>query len=310
MPGSILVTPRSVTRDGHPALARLRDAGWRIVMCRPGALPDEEELRTLLPGCAGYIAGVERVSARALDAAPDLRVISRNGTGIDAIDLAAAERRGIAVLRAEGANARGVAELTLALILALARGLPAADAGLKLGGWSRPPAGLELDGRTLGLVGCGRVGALVARLALAFGMRVLAHDPRPGGDLPYDPAFRLASVDDVLSAADFISLHCPPAAGGRPLIDAAALARLKPDAFLVNTARHELIDADAALAALDDGRLAGLAIDVFDTEPPTDRRLASHPRVIATPHLGGYTRESIDRAMSVAVENILAFLHR
>lgn len=308
MPDAILVTPRSVTRDGHPSLDRLRAAGFPVVLCRPGVAPDEEELRTLLPGCVGYLAGIERISARALETADRLRVISRNGTGTDAIDFSATERLGITVLRAEGANARGVAELAIAHLLALARGIPAADAAIKSGGWARPAVGMELEGRTLGLVGCGRVGRLVAHLALGLGLRVLAFDPQPSKDLPVDPAFHLVSLEELLADSDFISLHCPPAADGGPVIDAAALARLKPGAFLLNTARHELVEPDAALDALNDGRLAGLAIDVFDTEPPTDRRLASHPRVVATPHLGGYTRESIDRAMTQAVENLMTFL--
>ncbi|MFN0125907.1 MAG: phosphoglycerate dehydrogenase [Verrucomicrobiales bacterium] len=308
MPDAILVTPRSVTRDGHPSLDQLRAAGFQVLFCRPGVAPDEEELRSLLPGCVGYLAGIERINARALETADRLRVISRNGTGTDAIDFSATDRLGITVLRAEGANARGVAELTIAHLLALARGIPAADAAIKSGGWSRPAVGMELEGRTLGLVGCGRVGQLVAQLALGLGLHVHAFDPKPSQDLPADPAFRLVSFEQLLADSDWISLHCPPAADGRPIIDAAALTRLKPGAFLLNTARHELVDPDAALDALKDGRLAGLAIDVFDTEPPTDRRLASHPRVVATPHLGGYTRESIDRAMTQAAENLIAFL--
>jgi D-3-phosphoglycerate dehydrogenase len=308
MTGKILVTPRSVTRSGHPSLEKLRQSGWEVVFCRPGVQPNEDELLTLLPGCAGYLAGVEPVTSRVLEAATDLQAISRNGTGVDNVDLAAAARLGIAVLRAEGANARGVAELAIGQLLSLARGLPASDAGLKRGEWTRPSAGLELEGRTLGLAGCGRVGQLVAQLALGLGMKVLAFDPYPNPAFAPGPGFRQASFEEVLANADFLSLHCPPPADGRPLIDAPALARMKDRAFLLNTARHDLLDADAVLEALDSGRLAGLATDVFDTEPPTDARLAKHPRVMATPHLGGFTRESIDRAMGVAVDNLLQAL--
>ena len=135
MNGRVLVTPRSATRDGHPSLQALADAGYETVFCRPGALPSEEELLALLPGCVGYLAGVETVSAQVLEAAKGLRAISRNGTGADAIDTAAAQRLGIRVLRAEGANARGVAELTLALILCLARSLTRNDQALKAHRW-------------------------------------------------------------------------------------------------------------------------------------------------------------------------------
>jgi len=167
-PPKILVTPRSVTRHSHPSLDLLRSQGWEVVICQPGAQPNEDELRTLLPGCIGYLAGVEPVTARALETATSLRAISRNGTGIDNIDLAATTRLGITVLRAEGANARGVAELTIAHLLSLARHLPTAQTSLRAGRWGRPPLGNELEGKTLGLAGCGRVGQLVAKLALAL----------------------------------------------------------------------------------------------------------------------------------------------
>lgn len=308
MPPKILVTPRSVTGHGHPSLDALRAAGFEVVFCRPGVQPDEDELRSLLPGCVGYLAGVEPVTARALEAATSLRVISRNGTGVDSVDLGAAAQRGIAVRRAEGANARGVAELVMGQILALTRGLTASDTALKAGIWSRPAPGREVEGATLGIVGFGRVGQIVARLAMGLGMTVCAYDPWPPAGFTPGPGFRLAPLEEVLSTADFLSLHCPPPADGRPLLDAPALARMKPGALLLNTARHELIDTEAVLAALDSGQLAGLAIDVFDAEPPIDRRLVGHPRVLATPHLGGFTRESIDRAMSAAVHNLLTAL--
>lgn len=186
----VLVTPRSVTRSGHASLDKLRAAGCEVVFCKPGQQPDESELCALLPGCAGYLAGVEPVTARVLDAAVDLRAISRNGTGVDNIDLAAAAARGIAVLRADGANARGVAELTLAHLLALARGLAPADSALKRGAWERGSAGMEIEGRTLGLIGCGRVGRLVARMALGCDMRVVAFDAFPDAGFQPGAGFR------------------------------------------------------------------------------------------------------------------------
>lgn len=302
----ILVTPRSATRDGHPALEKLRLAGYEVTLCRRGTLPSEEELLALLPGCVGYLAGVEPVPTTLLQAAAGLRAISRNGTGADNIDLAAAEALGIRVLRAEGANARGVAELTLGLMLALARSLPATDRALKAGAWQRFPA-LELAGKTLGLIGVGKIGRLVTGFAAALGMNVIGYDPYPTwNEAP--SAFRYALFDEVCAAADLLSLHSPPPAEGRPLLDAEGLARLKHGVFLINTSRAGLLETEALLAALESGHLAGLGLDVFDPEPPTDRRLLEHPRVIATPHIGGYTPESIDRAMDAAVDNLLAAL--
>ena len=174
-------------------------------------------------------------------------------------------------------------------------------------GWQRRK-GIELAGRTLGLVGCGRIGQHVARFALAFDMNVLACDPYP--DMAFAPskAFVWRGLDEVLPGSDVVSLHCPPAEDGAPLIDAAAIARMKQGAYLVNTARGALLDQGAVLAGLESGRIAGLAVDAFDPEPPTDWRLARHPSVIATPHIGGYTTESVARAATAAVENLRAAL--
>lgn len=302
----VLVTPRSVTKAGHPALKRLTGAGFEVIFSTPGVQPGEAELLEKLPGCAGYLAGVERVSARVLEAAAGtLKAIARNGVGIDNVDLDAARRLGIRVLPAAGANSRGVAELTIALILALARAIPFSDAHLKARDWQRRE-GVELEGKTLGLIGCGRIGAQVARMARGLGMTVLACDPYPPPALP--EGMRLTSLDEVLATSDFLSLHCPAAAEGKPLIDSRALGNTKRGAYLINTARASLLDAGAVVAALDDGRLAGLAIDVFENEPPGDDPLALHPKVIATPHIGGYTRESVDRAVGAAVENLLQAL--
>jgi D-3-phosphoglycerate dehydrogenase / 2-oxoglutarate reductase len=302
----ILVTPRSATRGGHPALEALKDAGFEVVFCRPGALPTEEELLAQLPGCVGYLAGVEKVSAKLLETAKELRVISRNGTGADAIDVAAAERLGIKVLRTQGANARGVAELAMALMLCLARSLTQTDQSMKAQRWERHE-GFELEGRTLGLVGCGRIGRLVTKFALAFEMKIVAFDPMPNwSDVPR--GFRYADFDEVLGSSDVLSLHCPPRAGGRPILDEDSIEKLKKGVIVINTARGGLIDDEAMLRALDSGRVKGIGLDVFDSEPPGDWRLAVHPRAVSSPHIGGYTPESIDRAMYGAVENLLEVL--
>ena len=211
--------------------------------------------------------------------------------------------RGVAVLRADGANARGVAELTIAQVFALARGTVAADAAMKRGAWERGAAGVEIDGKILGIIGCGSIGKLVARMALGCGMKILAFDPSPDAFDP-GPAFRFRPFDEVVASADFLSLHCPPAPDGRPVLDASALSRMKRGAFLINTARYDVFDAAAVLAALDSCHLGAVALDAFDSEPPRDTRLPRHPRVLATPHTGGFTRESIDRTMAVAVENL------
>lgn len=303
----ILITPRSLTHGSHPALRRLQEAGFELVFCTPGKQPDEKELLRLLPGCVGFLAGVEKVSQRVLEAAPGLRVISRNGVGVDNVDLAAAKRLGISVRLAVGANARGVAELAMALILALARWVPFSDQVVKAGGWERRK-GIELAGKTLGLVGCGSVGRLVANLALGFGMKVLACDVMPDPAFAPSPDFRYAPFEELLGASDVISLHCPATADGKPLLDAAALSRMKKGVLLVNTARAGLVDNAALAAALQSGQVAGAATDVFTTEPPAGDPLVVSDRVIATPHIGGFTEESVDRAVELAVDNLLAEL--
>ena len=302
--GKILVTPRSLTKEGHPALDLLKKAGHQVVTCTPGKSPDEAELLSLLPGCVGYLAGVEKVSARVLEAAKGLKVIGRNGAGIDNVDLEAAKRLGIQVRPAPGANARGVAELTIALVFALLRSIPWSDAQLKRQAWNRRQ-GLEVAGRTLGLVGCGNIGRLVVQLATGVGMKTMAFKRHP--DPSFAPAhFRWASAEELYAGADLISLHCP--AGPKPVIDREAIARMKKGVYLVNTARAGVVDEQAVLEALDGGRIAGYAVDVFAQEPPKDWKLAGHEKVIATPHIGGYTEESVSRATEDAVRNILEVL--
>ncbi len=303
----VIVTPRSLSKGGHPLLQQITAAGFEVVFPSPGAQPTEEQLSAVIGDAVGYLAGVERVSAALLSRAVRLKVISRNGTGVDNIDLAAAQARGIAVRRAEGANARGVAELAFGHVLAAARGIASADAELKAGRWTREK-GFELAGRTMGILGCGRIGKLLARFALAFEMRVLAYDPFPDPTFAPSPGFAWASLPEVLREAHILSLHCPPPAGGRPLLDAAALAALRKGAVVVNTARQGLVDEAAMAAALSEGRVAAYTMDAFDPEPPPDFSFVRTRGILATPHLGGFTDESVDRATAVAVDNLLASL--
>jgi phosphoglycerate dehydrogenase-like enzyme len=301
----ILITPRSLTRDGDPALDLLRKAGHELVFCTPGKAPDEAELLRLVPGCAGWLAGVEKITERVLSEARGLKAISRNGTGVDSIDTEACRRLGISVLRAEGANARGVAELTIGLLLSLIRSIPASSAAMKAGGWERRQ-GIELEGRTLGVIGCGKIGKLVARLALALDMRVLAYDAYTDTTFTPGPGFSFAPLDAVLAASDAVTLHCPHTLGEPPLVDRGAVGIMKRGTYLINTARAGLVDSDAVLQGLEEGRISGYAIDAYDTEPPAPCPLLSHEKVITTPHIGAFTAESVSRATRVAVENLLA----
>jgi D-3-phosphoglycerate dehydrogenase len=307
MAQKILVTPRSLTEAPHPAVEAMIGHGLEIVYAQPGKLPDEADLLRLVPEVSGWLAGVEPVSPKVIAAASKLRVISRNGTGLDNLPLADLKSRGIAVRTADGANARGVAELAIAMIFSALRHLPFTDQGLKAGAWPRR-RGIEFFGRTVGVIGAGAVGGTVARLAAAMGAHVMAFDPAQP-DLGIDPKhFRWASHAEIFREADVLTLHCPPSRDGQPLVNAAMLATVKPGLILVNTARASLVDEVALTAALDEKRLQTYCVDVFDPEPPAFPGLASRADVIASSHIGGYTEESVNRATEMAIFNLLESL--
>ncbi|MEP7453945.1 phosphoglycerate dehydrogenase [Phyllobacterium sp. SB3] len=307
MPQRILVTPRSLTSEPHPDIERLKEQGFDIVYSTPGAIPTEAELLELVPGCVGWLAGVEPVTARIIDAASDLKVISRNGVGVDNLPLDMLNQRGVRIMVAEGANSFGVAELTIGLLFSALRSIPFADAGIKSGGWPRV-RGIEIRGRTTGIIGCGAIGREVARMVIALGASVIAFDPlRPNLDFP-SSAFSYADVDDVISNADVVSLHCPLPADGSTLLHRRRLFAAKNGMVLINTARAGLVDEDALIDALDAGRIGYYATDVFEPEPPVSLGLASHQHVIATSHIGGFTAESVDRATRLAADNLVAAL--
>jgi D-3-phosphoglycerate dehydrogenase len=306
MTGKILVTPRSLTAQPHPAFETFERHGYDLVLGPRGQQPDEAALLALVPGCVGWIAGVEPVSEAVLAAATALRVVSRNGVGTDNLPVTRMKERGIAVLTADGANAAGVAELAIALMMAAMRHVPAADAGIKAGGWPRR-RGREIRNRRLGVIGCGAIGRDVAKLAGGLGACVIGYDPmRPNFDAP--PGFRWADVAEILAESDIVTLHCPPLPGSHPLIDAEALALMPRGGVLVNTARATLVDEGAILAALENGQLDIYAADVFAEEPPRSLALAGHSHVIATSHIGAFTEESVDRATVAAIENLLTAL--
>ncbi len=229
--------------------------------------------------------------------APELRVIGRAGTGVDNVDLRAATRRGVAVLNAPGANTVSAAEHTFALLLALLRKIPLAVASMRAGEWDRRRfAGSELRGKILGLVGLGRIGAHVAGVARAFGMQVIAHDPYLPEARARALRVELRSLEEMLTRADVVSLHLPLSDETYHLLNRERLALLKPGAVVVNTARGGLVDNDALLEALESGRLAGAALDVFDPEPlPAKSPLRRCGRVLLTPHLAASTSEAQER---------------
>jgi len=275
-------------RISDRGLEVLRATGWQVTTPAPGKLDAE------LPDAEGLIVrSATRVTAELLSRAARLRAVGRAGVGVDNIDVEAATERGILVMNTPGGNAVSVAEHALALLLALARRVPQLSAAVHAGRWEKTgAAGIELRGKTLGLVGLGRVGAEVARRARALEMTVLASDPYISAEAAAELGAELVPFDDLLSRSDFVSLHATLSPATEKIMNRETLARMKRGACLVNTARGELVDEAALAEALRSGHLAGAAVDVFAEEPPQHSPLLGLPNVVATPHVAGSTEEA------------------
>jgi len=283
-----------VIADDLPAsaLELLRaEASW-VVDARSGRKPDALAA-DMRDADAIMVRSATKVTAALMDAAPGLRIIARAGTGVDNVDVAAASGRGILVVNAPGANSISVAEHACALLLALARMIPAADTAMKAGKWEKKRfLGTEVRGKTLGVAGLGRIGQEVAQRARAFGMRVVAHDPYISKEVAASHGVELMSLDEVCGTADYLTLHLPSTSETKHLFNDARFARCKPGIRLINTARGELIDEAALRRAIEQGLVGGAGLDVFETEPPADWALAQLPQVIATPHIAASTEEA------------------
>jgi D-3-phosphoglycerate dehydrogenase / 2-oxoglutarate reductase len=281
-----------IVSDDLPASALdiLRAEGWDVD-ARVGRAPTELTA-DLSTADALVVRSATKVTRDLIAAAPQLRAIARAGTGVDNVDVAAASARGIVVMNAPGANSISVAELTMALLLALARKIPAADASMKQGKWDKKSfVGEEVRGKTLGLAGLGRIGQEVARRARAFEMTVIAHDPFISAQIARDLRIELVSLDDLCARSDFLSLHMPSTADTRHIFNAERLARCKKGLRLINTARGDLIDERALADAIESGRIGGAALDVFQQEPTVDHRLQTLATVVASPHIAASTKE-------------------
>lgn len=268
-----------------------RALGWTV---DPKSGRSSDDLaRDLAEADALIVRSATQVTASLLAAAPKLRVVARAGTGVDNVDVPAASDRGIVVMNAAGANSVSVAEHTFAMLLALARAIPAADASMKRGQWDKKRlTGTELRGKLLGIIGFGRIGREVAARGRAFGMEIEAYDPFIAARAADAAGVPLVPLEDLLQRADFLTLHVPALDETRHMLNASSLARCKRGVRIVNTARGELIDEAALADAIEAGHVAGAALDVFESEPPTDQRLTNLPQVIATPHIAASTTEA------------------
>ncbi|MGJ7543158.1 hydroxyacid dehydrogenase [Variovorax sp. LT1R16] len=306
-PFTVLVTAPTLAA---PGAALLDDAGCRVLYLPSGAGDDAVARMLAAEPIDAVISRTLALTARDMAACPTLRIICKHGVGVPNIDVAAATRRGIPVCVTPGANAQSVTEMTLGLMFAAARRIPWMDAELRAGRWSRAQNGLELHGRTLGLVGMGAVGQRVATVAMALGMPVVAFDPSVSA-LPaaLSGARLLPSLDAVVEVADVLSLHVPLTAATRGLIDATRIARMRPGAILINTARGEVVDEAALVAALRSGRLRAAGLDTMAVEPlPPGHPLISLPNVVLTPHVGGSTPAALDAMALGAARTVLAYL--
>jgi len=267
----------------------------------------EATLLSLVPAAAGLITALEPVTARVLASAPRLRVVCATGVGYDHIDVEAATARGVTVCISAGSNHQAVAELTLGLMVALARQVAYGDRLLRSGGWERL-VGPELWGKTLGIVGLGRVGKSVALLARAFGMRVVATDVVLDHTFGSTHAVDYVPLPKLLRTADFVSLHCPLTPSTRGLMNERTLGLMKPGAYLINTSRGPVVEEEALVQALRSKQIAGAALDVFEAEPHIGAKLREEPRVILTPHVGGSSDEALERMMELALLNVTQVL--
>lgn len=305
---TVLIAPEAMQNPDGPYCRLLREAGFEVRFPQRFGLPrgllSHEEMLEELDGVAGTIAGGEPYTAALMDALPELRVIARAGVGYDAVDVDAATERKIAVTITPHANHECVAELTLALMFSLAKRILVNDRDTRSGGWAREPLG-AIRGKTLGIVGLGRIGRSLAKRAIAMGMRVVAFDVFPNPDQAREIGVEFMELDSLLGESDYVSLHCPLDESNRNLFNAETFGKMKPGSRLINMARGGLVVEADLLAALESGHLAGAGLDVFQQEPPDPQNpLFQRDDVVVSPHLGGadeisMVKMGVDGAQSI-----------
>lgn len=301
-----IVVPEKISARGIEAF---QAAGFQVRQLTPDSVKNGELSRELADADALVVRSAVKVTPELIAAAPKLRVIGRAGVGVDNVDVAAAAARKIVVMNTPGGSSVAVAELTLGLMLALARQLPRADATTRVGQWEKKSLeGAELSGKTLGLIGFGRIALEVAKRAQAFGMRVIAYDPVSPMAAALAAGVALVDLDQVLASADYLSLHASLTPQSQNLLNDAAFAKMKKGVRLVNCSRGEIVDEAALARALESGQVAGAALDVFRKEPPGALPLFSLPNVIATPHIGASTTEAQERVGFAIAEQIRDYL--
>jgi D-3-phosphoglycerate dehydrogenase len=266
-----------------------------------------ELLPALASANAVLIRSATKMDTEAIAAAPNLKIIARAGVGLDNVDVPAATAANVLVVNAPTSNIVSAAELAVSLLLAVARNVVPANLALKNGQWKRSQfGGVELQGKTVGIIGMGKIGMLVAQRLAGFDMKFVAYDPYVTAAPSGGPEIKMVSLDELLAAADFVTIHIPKTPETAGLIDSAALAKMKPTAFVINAARGGVLDEAALFDALTTGTIAGAGLDVYATEPCTDSPLFGLDNVVATPHLGASTEEAQEKAGVAVAESVVA----
>ena len=266
-----------------------------------------ELLTNLASANAVLIRSATKMDAEAVAAAPNLKIIARAGVGLDNVDVPAATTAGVLVVNAPTSNIVSAAELAVSLLLAVARNVVPANLALKNGQWKRSQfGGVELQGKTVGIIGMGKIGMLVAQRLAGFDMKFVAYDPYVATAPKGGPDIKMVSLDDLLAASDFVTIHIPKTPETAGLIDSVALAKMKPTAFVINAARGGVLDEGVLFDALKSGSIAGAGLDVYTTEPCTDSPLFALDNVVATPHLGASTVEYLEKAGVAVAESVVA----
>jgi len=305
---TVLVTPATF-KQGDPEVQHVLESSvGAVIYNTTGRWLSATQLKEMLKGVDAYIAGVDEVTADVIASADRLKVISRYGVGVDNIDLEAAKQHGVIVTNTPGANAASVAEMAMGLALDLTRGMTTAIDETRGGGWP-PITGVSLKGKTFGIVGLGAVGRELALRLKGFELHIVAYDPFPNKEFAAANGVELRNFEELLAVSDFVSLHLPATPATRCMVNARFLAAMKRGAFLINTARGELVDEGALKQALDSGTLQGAALDVLTDEPPlASNPLLADPRVIITPHMAAHTDDAIAAMGRMATEDCLTVL--
>ena len=303
----VLITTATFGRFSAEAFDILRNGGLDMVRTPQAAATDADIASAVDDDTVGIIVGLEPISKAVFEAGRNLKVVAKHGIGVDNIDLNAAKEHGVRVVNAPGTNSEAVADLAIGFMFALARSIPEAHAMLRAGEWPRV-MGKSVWGATAGILGLGAIGKGVARRARGLNMTTLAYDPYFDEQFATANQVRKASLDEILAAADFVTIHIPYSDQTRNLIGREQLAKMKPSAFLVNTSRGGIVDEEALFEALATKKIAGAALDVFAKEPPAGSPLLNLPNTITTPHMGAYTDGALKLTSEFAARMVLEVL--